>query len=81
MKIGGKTVKIRPAKAREYFDIQDSTESERDFNRQMMALCAETGGKPAFTPDEVEDLDLPDWQTLEAAVAKVNKPAEEDKKK
>jgi len=73
MQVAGKTVKVVPAKAKDFFDIQEKHEKQRDFNQALMALCVlDENDKPAFTPEETENMTLPEWRKLEAEVSKAN---------
>lgn len=73
MKVDGKNVTARPCTAREWFDLRDSYDKDRDFNAALMATSiVDDKGHQVFTKDTVEDLSLPDWQRLEKLVAKAN---------
>ena len=78
--IDGKEYEARPVKAGEFFDLQESKETDREFTRALMAMSVYKDGKKAFSEAEIDDLDLPSWQLLERAVGKANKPPEDTSK-
>lgn len=74
VKADGKNLTARTCTAKEWFDIRDEHEKDRDFNAALMATCiVDDKGNQAYTKETVENLTLPDWQKLEKLVAKANR--------
>lgn len=81
IEIGGKKVIVRPLKAKAMLDIEEAHEKPRDVNRHVMAACTTLeDGAPAFTPEQVEDLETPDYRRLQSAVWKAHNPVVDPKK-
>lgn len=80
VEIAGRKVIVRAIKARAMLDIEEKHEKPRDVNRHVMAACTWLeDGAPAFTPEQVEDLDTPDYRRLQSAVWKAHNPADAKK--
>ncbi len=80
LEIGGRKVVVRALKARAMLDIEEKHEKPRDVNRHVMAASASLeDGSLAFTPEQIEELDTPDYRRLQTAVWKTHNPVDAKK--
>jgi hypothetical protein len=80
IEIGGKKIIVRPLKARVLLDLEEKYEKPRELTRHIMAACAVLeDGSPAFAPEQIEELETPDYRRLQNAVWKAHNPPDAKK--
>ena len=81
IKIDDKTYHIRPAKVGEFRKLQDQHKDDTSFGAALLSTCVvDKNGSQMFTLEQVDELDLPLYQTLTGIVTEVNGPKEGQEK-
>lgn len=81
IEIEGTTYYVRPAKVGEFRKLQENHKDDTSFGIALLSVCVvDEKGKPMFSLEEVDELDLPIYQTLTGIVTEVNGPKEGQEK-